>query len=114
MVVYTEQTMTSQEDASQEGAALAKKLELLAAVAQATVTAILRVLDERRSGLLTPEQEEKIGNVRTQVETAVVAVEDYMERHGDEAIDLSGLRTRLVAIVRELDQRTTDTDALPS
>lgn len=114
MVEYTEQTMTSQEDASQEGAALAKKLELLAAVAQATVTAILRVLDERRSGLLTPEQEEKIGEVRTQVEAAVVAVEDYMERHGDEAVDLSGLRTRLVAIVRELELRTTDTDALPS
>lgn len=112
--MYTETAMTSQGDAALEGAALAKKLELLAAVAQATVTAILRVLDERSSGLLTPEQEEKIGDVRTQVEAAVGAVEGYMEQHGDEAIDLSGLRTRLVAIVRELDLRTSDTDALPS
>lgn len=112
--MYTGATMASQEGPPQEGAALAKKLELLAAVAQATVTAILRVLDERRSGLLTPDEEEKIGNVRTQVESAVEAVEGYMERHGEEAIDLTGLRTRLVAIVRELDVRTTDPDALPS
>lgn len=112
--MYTESTMASQEDAAQEGAALAKKLEMLAAVAQATVTAILRVLDERRAGLLTPEQEEKIGNVRNQVESAVEAVEGYMERHGEEAIDLGGLRTRLVAIVRELDVRMSDSDAPPS
>lgn len=112
--MYTESTMSSQEDAAQEGAALAKKLELLAAVAQATVTAILRILDERRAGLLTPEQEQKIGDVRTQVEAAVDAVEGYMERHGEEAIDLGGLRTRLVAIVHELDKRTMDPDALPS
>ncbi|MGH9380038.1 MAG: hypothetical protein ACRD2Z_05450 [Thermoanaerobaculia bacterium] len=106
--------MTSQQGPPPEGTALAMKLELLAAVAQATVTAILRVLDERRGGLLTPEEEEKVGNVRTQVESAVTAVEDYMERHGDSGIDLSGLRDRLVAISRELDTRTTDADALPS
>lgn len=112
--MYTEEIMPPQEGSSQEGTALAMKLELLAAVAQATVTAILRVLDERRGGLLTPEEEEKVGNVRSHVESAVDAVEDYMERHGDEAIDLSGLRDRLVAIVHELDMRTTDADALPS
>jgi hypothetical protein len=99
---------------SQEGTELALKLELLATVAHATITAILQVVDDRRSGLLTTNEQEKVGNLRTQIESAVGAVEDYMERNGDDAIDLSGLRDKLVSIVETIDTRTTDVDALPS
>lgn len=90
------------------------QLELLATVAQATLRAILRVVDERRSGELNAEQIEKVATVQAHVESALNAVDDYMERHGEEAIDLSGLRGRLAHIVRDLDQRVPDLDALPS
>jgi len=99
---------------SQEGTELALKLELLATVAHATITAILQVVDERRSGLLTANEQEKVGNLRSQIESAVDAVEAYMKRNGDEEIDLSGLRDKLVSIMDTIDTRTTDVDALPS
>lgn len=99
---------------SEEGAQLAMKLELLATVAHATITAILHVVDERRSGVLTANEQEKVDKLRTQIESAVDAVEDYMERNGDDAIDLRGLRDRLVSIVDTIDVRTPDVDALPS
>lgn len=97
-----------------EGRALALRLELLATVARATLAAILHVVDQRRSGFLTAEEEDKVDTVRTQVETAIGAVDEYMERQGDEAIDLSGLREKLASIVDDLDKRAMDVDVLPS
>lgn len=113
--------MSSQEDltpqeVANEGQALALKLELLATVAQATMTAILRVVDERRSGELNAEQIEKVADVRVHVEKALKAVDDYAQSHEDDedAIDLTGLRDRLAKIVLELDERVPAFDVEPS
>lgn len=99
---------------SKEGEELAMKLELLATVAQATITAILHVVDERGSGRFTAAQQEKVANLRSQIETALEAVDGYVERHGDDEIDLEGLREKLSSIVQTIDMRSTDVDALPS
>lgn len=90
------------------------QLELLARVAQVTLRAILRVVDDRQSGALNAAQVEKVAAVQTHVESALNAVDDYMERHGEDAVDLSGLRGRLVRIVRDLDKRVPELDSQPS
>ena len=99
---------------SEEGKALATQLEMLGAVALATVTAVVKVVEKRRSGLLTPEEEEKIGDLRAHIESALAAVDEYTARTGQEAIDLGGLRERLVSILRTLPAQTADHDTPPS
>ena len=97
-----------------EGTVLAQKLELLAAVAQATVGAILKVVDEKRGGVLTPEIEPKVEALRGQLRAAVATLGDYQERHGGDAVDLDALEGRLRSILQTLDQRLPDPETPPS